>query len=236
MVKLVDTKGKSLSEIKHGAYYRCFGDIELGHLISRVQSLIIKNGYELENIVLQGGEENDIILDDLDLLLSHQVAPEGLYLASKKVIKKSHTIVGRGIEPDFMIFLREGNKQECYVVELKDGHEFDTKSSAKEASNLVDFAEANREHLHYWIIHRKIVGFNAGSKVDIIEGFKRKIDTDIAMTGREFCDLLKLDYDAIQDQRARDRESNVKEFIDRLYKIDAVRNGILERHNQSTSS
>ena len=48
MVKLGDTQGKSLEQISSGAYARCFGDLELSQLLSRVQSLMIKNGYELE--------------------------------------------------------------------------------------------------------------------------------------------------------------------------------------------
>lgn len=231
MVKLADTEGKSLEEVRKGAYYRCFGDIHLSKLLSRVQSLIIKNGYELERMVVDYGREQGIIVENakaLDDLLSPQIIPEGLYLAEKKVIKKSTVIEGNKIEPDFLLFNRSADKQECYVIELKDGHEFDTKSSIKEAQNLADFSETNKERLHYWVIHQKIVGFNAETKGDIIEGFKRKINEDVAMTGAEFCALLGLDYLAIQEQRASDRVANMDEFIDQLRDIDEIRDRICQ--------
>ena len=42
MTRLETVEGKSLEEIKKGAYYRCFGNLDLASLLSRVQSLIIK--------------------------------------------------------------------------------------------------------------------------------------------------------------------------------------------------
>lgn len=44
MVKLLDTP---YTKSGTGAYYRCFGHEGLEQLLSRVQSLIVKNGYEL---------------------------------------------------------------------------------------------------------------------------------------------------------------------------------------------
>jgi hypothetical protein len=44
MVKLENTP---FTKSGTGAYYRCFGHEGLAQLLSRVQSLIVKNGYEL---------------------------------------------------------------------------------------------------------------------------------------------------------------------------------------------
>ena len=224
MVKLIDTPGKSLQEIQNGAYFRCFGNIHLSRLLSRVQSLVIKNGYELEKMVIQHSRKKKILVNDLDKLLSNQIIPEGLYLAEKKTIKKSKIIEGKGIEPDFLVFRRDQTSQQCFVIELKDGHEFDTKSSVKEVTNLKEFASTNKGRLRYWIIHCKIVGFNAASEKQIIEGFKRKVNEEMAMTGLAFCDLLGLNYDAIQQQRASDQKTNLKEFINQIKKIEEIRN------------
>ena len=76
MVKLSDTQGKSLEQISSGAYARCFGDLELSQLLSRVQSLIIKNGYELENIITN--LVSDLLIKDLDDFLSAQIMGQGL--------------------------------------------------------------------------------------------------------------------------------------------------------------
>ncbi len=51
MARLSDIEGKTLEQVREGAYTRCFGDVELSRLLSRVQSLIIRNGNELEKLV-----------------------------------------------------------------------------------------------------------------------------------------------------------------------------------------
>ena len=55
--------------------------------------------------------------------------PREIFLAHKKQIKKSKSLSRSGAEPDFMIFKRYNKNQVCHVVELKDGHVFDTKKS-----------------------------------------------------------------------------------------------------------
>lgn len=49
------------------------------------------------------------------------------------------------------------------------------------------------------------------------------------MTGREFCELLQIDYDSILALRAADREANYSEFLEQLLEIPSVRKGILDR-------
>ena len=139
------------------------------------------------------------------------------------MIRESKPLESGGIAPDFLVFRCWDSSQECYVTELKDGHEFGVKSSIMEESNLRKFSEANKEQLHSWAVHWKIVGFNAQTKDEIIEGFKRKIDDTVAMTGAEFCELLELDYELIQSQRALDRKGNLQEFIEEIGEIDVVR-------------
>ncbi len=217
MIKLYEVKGKTIAQIENGAYYRCFGNVALAQMLSRVQSLIIKNGFELEKMITDLASDRHIA--DLDEFLSRQIMPTGTMLATKRAIKKCDLIRGRGIEPDFMVFQHIGSSQMCYVVELKDGHEFDTKSSAKEHANLHQFISLNADPLRYFKVYTKIVGFNAQNQDEIRIGFKNKIDLDQAMTGKEFCDLLGVDYDAILDTRARDREANFKELAQELAKI-----------------
>lgn len=138
-------------------------------------------------------------------------------------------MLGRGIEPDFIVFDRKLQSQHCYIVELKDGHEFDTKSSAKEHENLIEFMQSNAETLHYCDTTTKVIGFNAESREIIQHGFKGKIGLADAMTGREFCELLQIDYDCILERRADDRIANYEYFLDELLDIGAVRRDIEER-------
>ena len=209
------------------AYRRCFGDPELAHLLGRVQSLIVRNGFELERLITQAAAE--LLIADLDDFLSDQIMPIGVSVATKRVIKAAQTIAGQGIEPDFLVFERTETEQRCHIVELKDGHEFDTKSSAKERENLQTFLDQNATTLHYYQNHCRICGFNATTRAEIQEGFKGVIDISQAMTGREFCELLGVDYDAILAQRAADREANFDHLITELLNISAVREAIADR-------
>ena len=220
MVTLQGTKGKDDKDIKKGAYYRCFGNLEIARLLSRIQSLIIKNGYELEKLF----EEltKDIQIQDLDKFLSVQIQPEGIRIALKKAVKNSDTLEGHGIEPDFIIFERKEDSQNCYIVELKDGHEFDTKSSSKEHQNLHDFLSRNAIALQYFHSYCKICGFNATSREEIRKGFKNKIDINQAMTGKELCDLIGLDYDEIVEKRAQDRSRNLEFLVNELLDIPVI--------------
>ncbi len=220
MIKLVEVQGKTSAQIKKGAYYRCFGNIALARILSRVQSLIIKNGYELENMITE--LTKDYHVKDLDDFLSRQIMPAGIRLVTKPVIRKCKNIQGHGIEPDFMVFHHIGSSQMCYVVELKDGHEFDTKSSAKEHANLRQFIDKNANPLKYFQVYIKIVGFNAQTPEEIRSGFKNKIDIDQAMTGQQFCELLDLNYSDMLETRARDRESNFTNLVQAVLGIPEV--------------
>ena len=227
MVKLENITGKSLEEVEGGAYDRCFGDIELSRLLSRVQSLIIKNGLELERLITKGVES--VLIDDLDEFLSIQIMDEGIRVAKKSVIKRSEMIEGHSIEPDFLVFQHVKKTQNCYIVELKDGHEFDTKSSAKEHANLHTFVSKKAMALRDFRSFCKIVGFNARTREEIHIGFKNKIALEQAMTGEEFCMLLGLDYKQIIKQRKEDARANFHNFVNEILGIDSVLNEIVNR-------
>ena len=227
MTRLDEVKRKSIAEIKTGAYYRCFGDVQIASIFSRVQGLVIKNGYELEKLVTEFAAS--LLIDDLDDFLQDQIMTIGVRMVEKKVIKTSNLIEGHGIEPDFMVFERTGSNQRCYIIELKDGHEFDTKSSAKESQNLRTFLSKNAYALQYYNSYYKIVGFNAQTHEEIVVGFKQKIAPDQAMTGAEFCELLGIDYDVIRALRAQDRDYNLDQIIGELLLIDEVRTRIAEK-------
>jgi hypothetical protein len=68
-----------------GGYTRLFGDSALGQLLSRVQSAVIASGSELERFVI----ENSRTLEDVDRFLGMDVVPEGVFVAPKKILKKS---------------------------------------------------------------------------------------------------------------------------------------------------
>jgi len=51
----------------------------------------------------------------------------------------------------------------------------------------------------------------------------------LAMTGREFCDLLQIDYDDMLALRAADRQANYDAFLKELLRIPSVRSDIVKR-------
>ena len=229
MAKLSETPGRPFEKGGGAAYMRCFGNEELSILLSRVQSLIIRSGFELENLITAALGES--LIQDLDAFLSDQIMQPGVKVATKKVIKAAQRVTGNNIEPDFIVFERTLTTQQCYVVELKDGHEFDTKSSAKERANLVDFLELNADVLKYYQQHGKICGFNANTREEIQQGFKGMVAIEETMTGREFCDLLGIDYQAIADVRANDRQANFEYLVENLLSIEAVQSRVNRRPN-----
>ena len=227
MTRLSEVKRKTIAEIKEGAYYRCFGDVQLASIFSIVAGLVSMNGTELEKLISHFAEP--ILIYNLDEFLEDQIMEIGIRLVEKKVIKSSKSLDGRKIEPDFIVFKREGSRQCCYIVELKDGHVFDTKSSEQEHQNLLNFLSNNDSAFHYYNSYCKIVGFNAQTHEEIVVGFKNKITPEEAMTGAEFCELLNIDYDEIRDLRAQDREYNLDQIIDQLLLIDEIRTRMEEK-------
>ncbi|HMR34593.1 MAG TPA: hypothetical protein PKA13_24260 [Geminicoccaceae bacterium] len=206
-----------------GGYTRLFGDPGLGRLLSRVQSAVIRAGAELEQVIIDLARK----VDDVDQFLGADIIPEGVYAVPKKQLKKSKTLNYAGVEPDFIIFQRDGRKQHCYLVELKDGDTFDTKKAAGEKDSLQRFLTAVAPHIqftmsiHFCCFHRK-------NRQEIVSGFKKKITLQEAMTGREFCELLGIDYDDVLIKRKEHQEENLKFFVEQLLEIDAVKDVLSE--------
>ena len=216
MAKLRDSKLRETT----GAYERLFGIPALGLLISRVQSTVISSGNELEGIILEKAHNP---IEDLDVFLNDEIMKNGIFLAPKKEIKKCQTLHFPEGDPDFLVFKRKNSESRCYVVEVKDGFSFDTKKASAELSNMRSFVEQNRQNLNCNEISFHFVGFNKDDRESIVKGFKNKITLEEAMTGREFCNLIKLDYDAITKARKGDQPDNVDYFLKELTQIAPVR-------------
>ena len=203
MIKLEDTKRKTG---QGEAYFRCFGNKSLATILSRTQAMIIKNGTDLEKMIL----ERVNIITDLDQ--HFQDEKKGIFVVPKKNIKKSKIIKFDGVEPDFMVFIQKNGTKACHVVELKDGCEFDTKSSEAEIKHLCDFIKTNASKIQY-TFEGHICCFNESTKESIVKGFKNKIKVRDAMTGQEFCNLLEIDYDEIVRTRKKDQKDNLEFFL-----------------------
>lgn len=214
MARLRNAKPRNTS----GSYERLFDNAALGRLASKVQSAVISSGSELEAMIAQLVPN----IPDLDAFLEQEIMPEGVLLARKRQIKQSDTLDFAGSEPDFMVFKRRGGAQTCHIVELKDGHVFDTKKASAERQAMHGFIERNAQYIQYRF-QAHFCAFNQNDRRAIWDGFKRRIALDEAMTGREFCTLLEIDYDAIVEARRADGADNVEFFLSELVKIEPIR-------------
>ena len=217
LVRLSDTK---IKECQGEAYFRCFGNKQLSALLSRTQALIIKSGTDLEHLILA----KVTTIDNLDKYLETTNHKE-IVVVPKKSIKKSNIVKFDGVEPDFMIFVEKEDMKACHLVELKDGCAFDTKSSAAEKEHLQEFIRKNAQKLQY-TFEGHICCFNEHSREEIVKGFKNKITVEEAMTGREFCELLEIDYDEIVLNRLNDVSSNLDFFLDELIKDSHIKSSL----------
>ena len=222
MARLRDAKPKNTS----GSYERIFGNPELGALASKIQSAVITSGSELEAMIVAAVPN----IPDLDPFLEQEIMPEGVFLATKRQIKKSGTLDFAGSEPDFMVFKRRKKIQACHIVELKDGHVFDTKKAGAERTAMHRFIERNAQHIQYRF-ESHFVAFNQDDRTAIWEGFKKRIALSEAMTGRQFCQLLEIDYDAIVQARLVDCADNVEFFLSELTKIKGIKQRLLDLLN-----
>ena len=166
-------------------------------------------------------------IPDLDEFLEQEIMPDGVLLAPKRQIRRSDTLDFAGSEPDFMVFKRRGGAQSCHIIELKDGHVFDTKKASAEREAMHRFIEHNAQHIPYRF-RAHFCAFNQEDRQAIWDGFKRRIDLNEAMTGREFCELLEIDYDAIVRARQADCPDNVEFLLSELVKIEPARHRLME--------
>ena len=214
MARIENAKPRSSS----GGYERLFGIAELAYLTTCIQSTVISAGSELERII----KGKALVIKDLDAFLTQHKMSDGVFIASKRLVKTCKTLNSSVSEPDFLIFKRSKGNNHCYVVELKDGDAFDTKKSSGEYDNIRKFIEKCSPLISY-TMSGHFCCFNQNNREEIVKGFKGKITEDAAMTGREFCNLLEIDYDKIVESRKSDQPATVKYFLSELIKIDKVR-------------
>ena len=216
MAKIRDAKGRRENQSPSG-YSRLFGNIALGNLLSKVQAAVISSGNELERLILERCQkisDFDNFVTDLD-----NRSP-GIFVATKRQINKSKKVETR-FEPDLLAF--DLVHRICYVIEVKDGDQFDTKKSEGERNTLHSFRSDVASVLPF-SFKIYMCSFNAPSKEAIYHGLKHKFPLDELMTGKELCDLLGIDYDEILDIRKQDQEDNIDYFVESLKNIPEILN------------
>jgi len=153
-------------------------------------------------------------------------------LIPKDVLKKSKKLKpqknpnDKNFEPDFVILKIDTNQECCYIIELKDGFTFDTKKVIGERQHLELFESYIAKQIPY-STQIKFCCFNEEDKEKIKVGLKSAFTIDEIMTGKEFCDLIKINYNDIIELRKLDVAENLKYFVTELMCIKEVREQII---------
>ena len=206
---------------RDGSYTRMFDDADIGAMLSQVHATSIRAGAELEKLIQKHAKDNEILIPDLDAFLRLANNFDGVFLADKKVIRKSQTI-SVSAQPDYLVFDQRQGKRRCYVVELKDGDVFDTKRTDGEIDALNNFMQIAARRIEY-SLEIRVCSFNQQDKGAIANGFKNRIDVSEVWTGLEFCELLGIDYYAILNERREHAQSNQKWLVSSVLNIPDLR-------------
>jgi len=201
MALISNAKGRREDETASG-YERLFGNRKLGMLISKVQSAVISTGNELEGFLATR-------LKKTDGISIHNINKEKRVF---KNIKNGHDII-----IDCLI----EKSRKIMLIEIKDGDTFDTKKVAGEVESLI----MAKNHI---IKTRKMkekdvsvhyCSFNARNHKQIEIGAKGLLPENSAMTGKELCELLGLNFNKIIEERKSQQKENFDYFMGEVKKI-----------------
>ena len=112
------------------------------------------------------------------------------------------------------------------LIEIKDGDTFDTKKVAGEVESLLTAKKhlIKTHKLKEQDVSIFYCSFNATSHEQIERGAKGLLPKNSAMTGKEFCKLVGLDFDKIVQERKKQQPENLSYFISELKKIPEIMN------------
>lgn len=224
MAKIKDATPQTSS----GGYKRLVSNEQMADIFTKAQSTVITNGTELEKII----SSQAVTISDLDSFIEevkNGTMPNGTYLCTKKVVNASQYKIDKH-EPDFIVFVVDRNKL-CDIVELKDGDSFDTKKSKSELDSLQKFTNHIAPKIPFMVKYY-ICSFNQSDKDKIVVGFKNCFTKEEVMTGREFCDLLGINYDNIVNTREQDAIENFHYVVQEMVKISEVREAVKSNNRQ----
>lgn len=201
MALISNAKGRGENETPSG-YERLFGNRQLGMLISKVQASVISTGNELENS-----------------LASKIKNTKGISI--QQINKANRVFSGIKHGHDIIIDCVINMPNKIYLIEIKDGDTFDTKKVAGELESL----KLVKEFLikkGIKNIEIKFCSFNATSHEQIKRGAKGLLDDSMAMTGKEFCKLVNINFEEVIEERKSQQEENLNYFIGELKKIPEI--------------
>jgi hypothetical protein len=225
MVKLSHSKPKAGGQ----AHTRIIGNEQLGLLLSKIQSAVIRSGNELEKVI-----RDDLppeCLTTLEELSNPTRNPQTLppIQVVFKPFRPDPDGSNKKIQADFLIV--DNTNRLFTLIEVKEGHEFDTKKSSAELETLKLITSWLAQEFPYRA-NFYICGFNQSDKETIVRGLKNRFTKEQVLTGQEFCEKIGLDYQQIRFKRTIDQAENRKYFLRKLLEISDIRSEILDIINE----
>ena len=207
-------------DIKDSGYYRAVGgstpgSLELAKLFQKSHSTVIRNGNQLEELIY---ENCNLKFKDNKVKLSEKLLKNKNLFMVKCNISKQYTSNNKAIALDALYLTDD----KIYVVEIKDGSNFDTKKSSGEVHKLKKAAEIiSLNDPHKRKCELKIVLWNCDDLKD--SSFKDKEATSWLMRGKDFSKLIEVDFDFLNQKRTLDKDENylyVMSEFKRIYDMD----------------
>ncbi len=202
---------KPKTNTKDSGYFRLLNHEALAELIQKVQSCVIGNGNELEekvynhSIATRKFRKQKLLEFNLDTSYAFVIQ---MKVPTPKDPKKKNIAV------DCMII--QGD--EIYVIELKDGCNFDTKKSAGEVESLKKACAIISSHdPRQRRCIPKIVFWNAKDLNEV--SFKSKDGQDMLMVGSDFSSKFGVNFDQINVERGVDAAKNLAYIKQQLKEI-----------------
>ena len=227
MVKIQESRGKSGE-----SFARIFGNERMALLFSKVQSAVIRSGFELESMIESAiPSEMKTTLSELDEITS-DIRDQPPIQVVIRPSRPDPDQPNKSIEADLLIV--DNPNRMFMLVEVKDGYVFDTKKSDGELASLKNItawlAQAFAYRAQYFFC-----SFNQENKAAIVEGAKKRFSLKHVMTGRELCEYIGIDYDELRRQRENDQAANRRYFLKQLLDIPEIRDeviSLLERSHE----
>ena len=219
MSKIKDREEKSTEEILESGYYAIFGDIDIARTISKTHATAIVNGTELEKLIYESIKcdkyENLSYEETLELINKNKGTP--IYFKNVKIHKRIYEQHGYKLSgknnTNLDNLFYDGDKK-IYINEFKDGASLDTKKSEIEVDSVVNISNLfNNEGLNI-----ESYGTLTLWRCSNLEhsSIKTKRDDFLKITGKDYCEIIDIDFKKIQDERDIDQDDNIKSLANGL--------------------
>lgn len=219
-------------DIKESGYYRVFNHPSLSSkaaekmalIVSKAHATSISNGLELEDTFFNAAGINGNIINntyDFDIFIENLQDPSFdknfSVVISKKGYKDSLSLPKSVFpkEPDFMLY----KNGDFYLMEMKDGDDFDAKKLDGEQKTLLNsmltVRNVTNNALNYYPV---MCSFSQTDQKKAVAGFKKMFeyfdpqsatcDTVATITGQDICKEFDIDFNKINTVRMADNYDN----------------------------